>query len=148
MSSKDHISQFFRLDEKNHVEEPFLKQLESMPDLHWEVIRLEMGPGQAPQETQREDFVQVLMKNDLEEALKRINPWMNDQNIFEAISDLSSFEGDNLYKNNKRILELLIKGTKVQKQTTEGLRNENVFFIDFKIRKIINMWQFHSLKSG
>ena len=38
----DHI----RLDEKNHVEEPFLKQLESMPGIHWDVLRLEMGQGQ------------------------------------------------------------------------------------------------------
>ena len=38
-----------RLDEKNHVEEPFLKQLESIPGLHWSVIRLEMGPERQPE---------------------------------------------------------------------------------------------------
>lgn len=92
----DHI----KLDEKNHVEERFLKQLESMPGLNWKAIRLEIGPGQTPQETQREDFTQVIMKKDLEDALVRINPWMNEQQIFEAIADLTSHEGDNLFKNN------------------------------------------------
>jgi type I restriction enzyme, R subunit len=120
-----------RLDEKNHVEEPFLKQLESMPGLKWKVVRLEMGPGQTPHETQREDFTQVIMKKDLEDALIRINPWMNEQQVFEAISDITTHEGDNLYKNNQRVLELLINGTKVQKQTIEGLRYEHVSFISF-----------------
>ena len=42
---------YIALDEKNHVEEPLLKQLEQMPGLHWKVLRLEMGPGQLPKET-------------------------------------------------------------------------------------------------
>ena len=63
----DNTLSHLRLDEKNHVEEPFLKQLETMPGLNWKVIRLEMGPGQTPQETQREDFTQVIMKKDLED---------------------------------------------------------------------------------
>lgn len=127
----DKIPPHIRLDEKNHVEEPFLKQLEGMPGLSWKVLRLEMGSGQTPQETQREDFAQVLMKKDLEDALKCINTWMNEQQVFEAISELTSHEGDNLYKNNQRVLELLINGTKVQRQTEEGLRYEPVRFIDF-----------------
>ena len=123
----DHI----RLDEKNHVEEPFLKQLETMPGMHWDVLRLEMGPGQTPHQTQREDFIQVIMRTDLETALKKINPWMNEQQLFEAITDLTSFDTDNLIKNNQRVLDLLIRGTEVQHQTTEGLSFEKVFFIDF-----------------
>lgn len=127
----DHI----RLDEKNHVEEPFLKQLESMPDIHWSVLRLEMGQGQTPQQTQREDFTQVIMRKDLEKALKKINPWMSEQQVFEAITDITTFEGDNLYKNNQQVLELLINGTKVQHQTSEGLRYEPVYFVDFENAK-------------
>lgn len=128
---KEKINQQIRLDEKNHVEEPFLHQLESIPGLNWKVIRLEMGPGQTPQETQREDFTQVIMRKDLEDSLKRINPWMTEQNLSDAIKDLTSFESDNLYKNNQNVLELLINGTKVQRQTTEGLRYEPAYYIDF-----------------
>lgn len=120
-----------RLDERNHVEEPFLKQLESMPDLHWRVLRLEMGNSQTPNQTGRADFTQVLMLNELEESLRRLNPWMNDTQVFEAVRDVTAFDGDNLYQNNQRILELLIKGTTVQKQTDSGLQYEQVKFIDF-----------------
>lgn len=120
-----------KLDELNHVEEPFLKQLESMPGICWKVQRLEMGNSQTPQQTGREDFTQVIMRRELEESLKRINPWMNEQQIFQAVSDLTTFDGDNLYKNNQKVLELLIKGTTVQKQTDAGLQNETVKFVDF-----------------
>lgn len=120
-----------RLDEKNHVEEPFLRQLESMPGIQWNVLRLEMGPGQTPRQTQRDDFAQVIMRKDLETALKKINPWMNEQQVFEAVRDITSFDGDNLYKNNQQVLQLLINGTKVQHQTPEGLRSEPVNYIDF-----------------
>ena len=48
--------------------------------------------------------------------------------MFEAITDLTAFEGDNLYKNNKAILELLRKGTKVR---VEGGPGEEVQSIDF-----------------
>lgn len=123
---------FLHLDEKNHVEEPFLKQLENIPGLPWKVLRLEMGQGQTPQQTQRDDFAQVLMKKDLETALRKINPWLNEPQLFEAVGDISSFEGDNLYKNNQHILELLIHGTKVQRQTPEGIRYEPVFYIDYE----------------
>lgn len=27
-----------------------------MPNIHWDVLRLEMGQGQTPQQTQREDL--------------------------------------------------------------------------------------------
>lgn len=131
MPTHDKIN-FLRLDELNHVEEPLLMQLESMPGLHWKVLRLEMGSGQLSQETQREDFSQVLMKKDLEDALLRINPWMNEQQVFEAVSDITSFEGDNLFKNNQYILEKLIKGTKVRKQADENLPNEDANYIDFE----------------
>jgi type I restriction enzyme, R subunit len=130
--SHDKTPPHIRLDEKHHVEDPLLQQLERMPSLPWKVLRLEMGSGQLPSETQRENFDTVLMQKDLVETLKRINPWMNEQQVFEAVSDLTAFEGDSLVKNNQRVLELLIRGTKVQKQTDAGLQSEDVFFVDFE----------------
>lgn len=121
-----------RLDEKNHVEEPLLRQLENMPGLGWQVLRLEMGNGQRLSQTQRTDFAQVVMQKDLETALLRINPWMNDAQIHEAIATLTAHEGDNLPKNNQRVLNLLLNGTKVQRQTPAGLQSEDVWFVDFE----------------
>lgn len=127
--SQDKIPQHIKLDEKNHVEEPFLKQLETIPGISWNVLRLEMGNNQTPQETQRETFDQVLMRTEVEEALKRINPWIDDNQIFDAFKDLTTFEGDNLFKNNEYILSLLTAGTKVKR---DGETSQEAFYIDFK----------------
>jgi type I restriction enzyme R subunit len=51
MAYTDKTPKYIKLDEKNHVEEPFLKQLEG---LGWEVIRLEQK--QNPQDSQRDNF--------------------------------------------------------------------------------------------
>jgi hypothetical protein len=56
-----------KMDERNHVEDPFLKQLSSMPGLRWKVLCLDNF--QAPSETQRTDFSQVFMEDDLTKAL-------------------------------------------------------------------------------
>ena len=120
---------FFHLDEKHHVENPFLHQLEKMPGISWNVLRLDTT--QVPQDTQRVDFSGVVMRKDLETALLKINPWLDDQQLFEAVADITSFEGDNLLKNNRRVLDLLINGTRVPCLTDTGLRNEPVQYIDF-----------------
>ena len=131
MANETNIN-YLRLDEKNHVEEPLLKQLENMLGIKWNVLRLVRDSHtQTPEETQREDFTQVLMMKDLQQALKRINPWMNEQQIFEAVSDITSFEGDNLFKNNQHILEKLVKGTKVRKSADGTAPNEDANYIDF-----------------
>jgi type I restriction enzyme R subunit len=130
--ANENKNSFLRLDEKNHVEEPLLKQLENMPGIKWTVLRLDMGNNQTAQETQRKDFSQVLMMKDLQSALRRINPWMNEQQVFEAVSDITSFEGDNLFKNNKFILDKLVRGTKVRKQADGNAPNEDASYIDFE----------------
>ena len=125
MQSLNHL----HLDEKNHVEEPFLKQLEAMPNLPWKVLRLENGSGQMPLDSGRENFDQVVLKNELKSALKRINPWMHEAQVTEALTDIERFDTDNLSKNNNHVLDILTKGTKV---AVEGKPNENVFYVDFK----------------
>lgn len=130
MANEEKIN-FLRLDEKNHVEEPLLKQLEEIPGIHWNVLRLEMGISQTPQETKRENFSQVLMIKDVNESIRRINPWMTDDQVLEAYNDLASFESDNLYKNNQYILQKLINGTTVTRNFKSNIPNETAFYIDF-----------------
>jgi type I restriction enzyme R subunit len=124
-SKKQHL----KLDEKSHVEEPFLQQLETMPGLHWKVLRLDNY--QAPEETQRTEFSQVIMKNDLDAAIRKINPWLEDDQVQEVIDKVNRFEGDNLLQNNELALQLLLKGTSVSENRKTGEKSPNVFIVDF-----------------
>lgn len=118
-----------KMDEKNHVEEPFLHQLETMPGLRWKVLRLDNY--QAPEETQRTEFSQVIMKEDLATAIKKINPWLEDDQVQEVIEKVTRFEGDNLLQNNELALQLLLKGTSVNENRRTGEKSPDVSIVDF-----------------
>lgn len=124
--SKD---QHLKLDEKSYVEEPLLHQLETMPGLHWKVLRLDNY--QVPEETQRTDFSQVIMKEDLAAAIRKINTWLEEDQVQEVMDKVTRFESDNLLQNNELALELLLKGTSVTENRKTGEKSPNVFIVDF-----------------
>ena len=119
-----------KMDERNHVEEPFLHQLETMPGLRWNVLRLDNF--QTPAETQRTEFTQTILKNDLADSLKKINPWLENDQVQEVIEKINHFEGDNLLQNNELALQLLLKGTSVSENRKSGEKSPNVAIVDFE----------------
>jgi type I restriction enzyme, R subunit len=82
--TSEHIK-LIKLDEKNHVEEPFLAQLE---ELGWEVVRLETK--QNPGEIFRDSFTEVVMLSVLRESLRTINPWLENDQVEEVIKCLTA----------------------------------------------------------
>ena len=60
-----------KLDERNHVEKPFLDQLAG---LGWNILDLEKD--QKPGDTGRASFAEVLLEPRLRTQLKVINPWL------------------------------------------------------------------------
>jgi len=126
---RDTTQPHVKMDEKNHVEEPFLRQLESMSGFRWKVLRLDNH--QTPEETKRTDFTQVFMKNDLADGLKKINPWLEDDQVQEVIEKIIHFESDNLLQNNELALELLLKGTSVAENRITGEKSPDVAIVDF-----------------
>ena len=75
--SNDKKSPPLKLHEKAHVEDPFLDQLEG---LGWEVVRLQQV--QDPSQSFRTSFDQVTK---LEAALRRINPFLRDEQVDEVV---------------------------------------------------------------
>ena len=92
-----------KLHEKGHVEDPFLDQLEA---LGWEVIRLEQK--QAPAESFRASFDQVVLRPKLEAALRKINPFLRDDQVDEVIRRITTYPQAGLIENNQYILHLLL----------------------------------------
>lgn len=119
------------IDEKTFVEEPCLKQLEG---LGWQVLRLKSPSEgvQYPEESWRENFSQVVIKPKLAEALKQINPWLEDDQVEEAIRKLTTYTAGNLLENNKNVLELLLGNTSVGENRQTGQKSPTVKFIDFE----------------
>ena len=114
------------------VERPFCQQLKAMG---WQWLE---GDTDVPDFTERNSFREVLLKEKLAWALRKLNrrdghPWLDDVRIARAIRDLEQAAGHRLMEVNQSATELLLKGT-----VAEGLpdwdhgRPQPVKFVDFE----------------
>lgn len=144
-----------QLNEKQYVEEPFLRQLER---LGWQIIRAgedisaytalaaESSPlyvvGQPtetpkisgvydPAVTCRESFHEVILEKELIAALLQINPWLEKDQLPEIIREVTVPQKNSLLEANQEILEKLLENTSAENRKNGG-RSETVRFIDFK----------------
>ena len=130
MPSPDKTATEIKLDERNHVEKPFLDQLDG---LGWMV--LDLDSKQHPSDTFRENFTEVVMLPVLREQLKVINTWLEDDQVEEVIKQLTaSFPGTGLIQNNRHAFQLLLENTSVSENRKTGEKSPTVRFIDFKHR--------------
>jgi len=130
MALNETLAKAIKLDERNHVEKPFLDQL---ADLGWQVI--DCDTKQQPGETFRETFTEVVMLSVLREQLKVINPWLEDDQLEEVVKHLTAnFPGSGLIQNNRHAFQLLLENTSVSENRKTGEKSPTVQFIDFKHR--------------
>src|SRR5438093_2448856 len=114
------------------VEKPFCAQLKAMG---WQWLE---GDTDVPYLTERENFREVLLKERLAAALRKLNlrdgqSWLDDTRIARALRDLEQATGHRLMEINQSATELLLKGT-----VADGLpdwrqgRPQPIRFIDFE----------------
>jgi hypothetical protein len=127
-SDFNHQTARLRLDERNHVEKPFLDQLAG---LSWEI--LDLDNKQHPDDTFRETFTEVVMLPVLREQLKVINDCLENDQVEEVVKQLTaSFPGTGLIENNRHVLNLLLENTSISENRKTGDKSPTVHFIDFK----------------
>lgn len=114
------------------VEQPFCRQLEKMG---WAWLA---GDTDVPELTERASFREVLLKERLVKALRKINlgpdgqTWLDDERIERAIRQMEPTAALRLLEANRQATELLLKGT-----VTDGLptwdagRQQPLRYIDF-----------------
>lgn len=127
MAYPDKTPAHIRLDERNHVEQPLLDQL---AELGWEIFDLEVK--QAPKDSLRNSFDEVVLEQIAREQVKVINPWLEGDQVDEVIRRLiASFPGTNLLDNNRHVLNLLLENTSVAENRQTGEKSPTVRYIDF-----------------
>jgi type I restriction enzyme R subunit len=131
MSQTDKTPQHIKLDERNHVEKPLLDQLDG---LGWDVIDCDMK--QSPGDTFRESFNEVLLLTVLRDSLKKINEWLEDDQVDEVVKQLTAnFPGNQMLENNRHVHRLLLENTSVSENRKTGEKSPTVRFIDFEHSK-------------
>jgi type I restriction enzyme R subunit len=126
LANDSKASQTIRLDEKSNVELPFLAELEK---LGWAVLRLEQV--QTPEQSERTSFDQVILRPRLEAALRRINPFLTDEQVDEVVRRISTLPGSSLIENNQYVLDLLLNDTSVAVNQQSGAKSPTVRYVDF-----------------
>ena len=130
MSRRYKAQHHIRLDERNHVEKPLLDQLAG---LGWDV--LDLDNKQHPSDTFRKSFTDLVMLPVLRERIGAINPWMEPDQVEEAVKQLTaSFPTNSLIENNRHVLELLLENTSVGENRQTGEQSPTVRFVDFENR--------------
>lgn len=121
------------LDEKSNVEEPLLDQLAAQG---WEVLRLQLK--QQPSESFRQSFAQVILQPKVEEALRKINPFLEEDQVAECVQRITQFGQSTLIENNQYVLRLLLENTVASENRKTGENNPTVRYVDFSEAGIAN----------
>lgn len=125
--TNDKKDQKLKLDEKSHVEDPFLDQLES---LGWEVIRLQQV--QSPGQSFRTSFDEVVLLPKLEGALRKINPFLRDDQMGDVVRRITHLPHGSLLENNQQVLRLLLENTSVSVNHDTGEKSPTIRYVDFR----------------
>ena len=113
-------------DELNHVEAPAIEQLKS---LGWTYVEGEqLSPDNSDE---RGSFREVALINRLETSIKRINPWINEENLRKVIKELTKQPYANLIEANQTIWSLITQYMSVSQDKGSGNRSQTVKIIDF-----------------
>jgi type I restriction enzyme, R subunit len=114
-------------DEFDKVELPALEQLKS---LGWSYIE---GAQLSPDESdERSSLKDVVLEKRLTESLKRINPWINDENLRKVVRDLTKTQYPNLIEANQAIWTQINQSVSVMQDLGKGNKGQTVHIIDFE----------------
>ncbi|RLC79342.1 MAG: restriction endonuclease subunit R [Chloroflexi bacterium] len=133
-----------KLDEEYYVENPFLAHLQR---LGWKVYRQNKDNAEDVKEIVsfnssfepvynknvkfRESFREIILEDVLKESIKRINPWIEKDQINEVVRRITTPSVSSLLEANREIHNLLLENISVSENKKTGEKSPTVKFIDF-----------------
>ncbi len=101
------------------------------------------------QHDERDDIFEVILKDRLLDSIKRINPWINDNNLNKAYTHITSVTGASLMEINQKIWEIIKGATFTVKQLIGGTEDFHpIHFIDYNNPEkndflVVNQMKYH-----
>lgn len=81
---------------------------------------------------ERMDITETILKERLLNAIKRLNPWINENNLNKVYALITSVTGTSLMEINEKVWHLIKGGTHTVKQVINGVEDFHpVHFIDY-----------------
>ena len=136
-------------DEYTIVEAPAIEQLKKLGYIHIQ------GDALSPDITnpERSSWRDVVLVNRLRSSLKRINPWLSEDNLNKAVHDLTFINQASLIESNKWLYENLVKYMSYEQDLGTGRKGQTVKIIDFDNIEnneflVVNQFKVHGLKQN
>ncbi|MCF2446212.1 DEAD/DEAH box helicase family protein [Dyadobacter sp. CY345] len=82
---------------------------------------------------ERNDLSEVIFKKRLISSIRKLNPWIDDSNLFKAYDKITTVQGSSLMEINEQIWELIRGASFTLKQEFEGVEEfRTVSYIDYQ----------------
>ena len=113
-------------DERQFVEAPALEQLKGLGWLHIDGTTLVPGTS-----NHRSSLKDVVLTPNLEQAIKRINPWISEDNLRKVVREVTLIPPSTLMEANQWFWERLTQYFSVDQDLGSGRRGQTLKLIDF-----------------
>ncbi|WP_018923565.1 type I restriction endonuclease subunit R [Salsuginibacillus kocurii] len=109
-------------NEETLVEERMIAQLEQLGYTYVHGAALD---------NERTSQTEVVLKERLRDAVKYLNPWLEENNVNKVVRKITHIEATSLMEANQHFHELLINHLSVQQDVGSGRKSQTVKLIDF-----------------
>lgn len=129
---------YAKLDEEHYVENPFLTHLQR---IGWKIYRQNKDNPEDVREIIsfdsngepvygntikfRESFRGVILEDELKASIKRINQWIEDDQINEVVRRITTPQANSLLEANREIHDLLLENTSVSENKKNRGKKSN-----------------------
>ena len=102
--------------------------LDTLHQLDWEIADQQQTTWTDP----RERETSAVLEHRLRDAVKRINPWLNENNLNKAVREIQQVAGTSTMDENEQIHEKLVRHTTVEQDRGHGKQHQTVRYIDYE----------------
>lgn len=75
---------------------------------------------------------EVILVGRLERAVRKLNPWISDENLKKAVREITTVQAVNLIEANEKIHTALVHTVSLEQDLGQGKKGQSVHFIDFE----------------
>ncbi len=119
-------------DEELKVEQPAIEQLIKLGWTYMPGASLApLAAGIGSQKAERDYYRDVVLVGRLESALRKLNPWISDENLRKVMREITHPFHAALMEYNHSIYEMLVNYLSVEQDLGKGRKGQTVKIIDF-----------------
>lgn len=82
-------------------------------------------------EAERESLKDVVLTKRLAKAVKRLNPWISEDNVAKAVRAVTHVAATSLIEASEKLYTILTYGTSLEQDRGDGKKGQTVRFLDF-----------------